>query len=414
MPTECLFFFGALPSAMLRRATALGVLVALLGGETAALDNGLGRTPAMGYNTWNDLRCIGINATNIQQAADTFVSNGLAAAGYRYIVVDDCWANKRDNFTKRLTPDPAMFPEGIEGVARHIHGLGLKLGIYTDRGTLTCTGRPGSSGHEELDAQTFADWGVDYLKEDSCFAPTDPSEALAQYARMRDALRKAGRPIYFSLCGWEAWYAPPGYSLGNSWRIAPDVNNLMDVYRAAMVMTTVAQFSRPGGWNDPDMLLGSGFGAAASLLPHQSRMQFSLWAVLAAPLLIGASAASLTPHDLETYSNLEAIAVNQDPVGRPPAILLNTCPNVTDGSLPACQQIWTRRLFDGSVAMALVNFAPHNATLTCKPHCLRSLGFPDGHAHVRDLWAHENLGLYTAVSVTVQGNGGGALLRLWS
>ncbi len=234
-------------------------------------------TPAMGYNTWNDFRCNGISAANVMAVADKIIELGLNFAGYHYVNIDDCWCTGRENGTNVLIPDPVAFPNGMKAVADYVHSLvcwhstascintnflirvilqGLKFGIYTDRGTNTCAGRPGSQGYEALDAQTFASWGVDYVKEDSCNAPSDPPSAFQQYGTMRDALNavrfcqrylfvcsfisdldvlvQTGRPIYFSLCGWNSWYAPVGWTLGNSWRIAGDCNQWPSVYNAIM------------------------------------------------------------------------------------------------------------------------------------------------------------------------------------
>ena len=146
---------------------------------------------------------------------------GFPALGYEYFNLDDCWAKGRAS-DGTILADPAVFPSGIESFAAYVHGKGLKFGVYTDRGPKTCGGRPGAGGHVAQDAATFAAWGVDYLKEDSCNAPTDHASAFAEYGQMRDALNQTGRPIVFSLCGWHSWYAPAGAALGNSWRVGPD------------------------------------------------------------------------------------------------------------------------------------------------------------------------------------------------
>lgn len=184
-------------------------------------------------------------------------------------------------------------------------------------GTMTCGFRPGSEDYEAIDAQTYADMGVDFLKQDSCFATVDHVEAVAQYAKMRDALQATGRKIFFSLCGWNRWYAPVGEATGHAWRISADVDDWVHVYRAVRTNEGLEGFAGPGrGWNDPDMLLGSGTSVAVRVEPHQSRAQFSLWCVMAAPLLIGADLNTLTEWDLATYSNKQMVQmVNQDPLG---------------------------------------------------------------------------------------------------
>ena len=170
----------------------------------SGLNNGLGRTPAMGYNTWNDYRCDNINEANVLRVLDAFVRLDLPSVGYQYVNLDDCWAEKRlANGT--IVANAQRFPHGIAWLAQQAHYRGLKLGIYTDRGLYTCQRLPGSKGFEKNDATTYASWGIDYLKEDSCFASDDHNVAFAEYATMRDALNATGRPILFSLCGWNSW-----------------------------------------------------------------------------------------------------------------------------------------------------------------------------------------------------------------
>merc|ERR1740121_843530 len=296
---------------------SISAAAAVLALRAEGLDNGVGLTPAMGYNTWNDFRCDGIKAENVQKDADAIVAHGLDKVGYEYVNIDDCWAVSRNETTGVIVEDPEAFPEGMKAVADYVHSKGLKFGIYTDRGSYTCVGRPGSQGYEQVDAQTYASWGVDFLKEDSCNAPTDHSEAFDQYSLMRDALNATGRPIYFALCGWRAWYAPEGGSLGNSWRYGWDVNNWNGAWSNSIAPSVdLVQFARPGAWNDPDALLGSTPGSAVSLTQTQSRTQFTLWAMMAAPLMIGAQLLGLSEFDLETYKNTEVIAVDQDELGK--------------------------------------------------------------------------------------------------
>ncbi|EKX46356.1 hypothetical protein GUITHDRAFT_70739 [Guillardia theta CCMP2712] len=357
---------GASSSSSSRGASRFSVSCILLLSSSLlgvqALDNGVGRLPAMGYNTWNDLLCKPTDSA-IRKAAVRLEGLGLAALGYTYVNIDDCWAVSRDPKTNRLVHDASAFPQGIKGLADFMHSKGFKLGIYTDRGQLTCAGRPGSLGTEELDAQTFADWGIDYLKEDSCNATQEHEGALDEYRKMRDALNKTGRPIYFSLCGWHTWYAMPGKSIGNSWRIAGDVVNWKTMYRAIRKSELVVKFAGPGGWNDPDMLIGSGGGSNFNLLPHQSRTQFSLWSVLAAPLLIGAAINNLTAWDLETYSNADVIAVDQDVLG------IQGSPY----ALTDCVQVWARPLSSGSFAVILLNLAADSRNVVCDLGCMKKI-----------------------------------------
>lgn len=293
----------------------------------SALDNGVGRTPAMGYNTWNDFRCgSDLNASSVRALADAMVSLGLAAKGYTYLNVDDCWTEPELSPEGRLVELSAAFPEGIGALASYVHSKGLKFGLYADRGWKTCAFRPGSGGNERLHASQLAEWGVDYLKHDSCWASSQPEKAFRAYALMRDALNATGRPILYSLCGWNAWYAPMGESLANSWRMAPDCDEWANVYIAIRTNERLSPHASPGSFNDPDMLLGSNPDAPASLTPTQVQAQFSMWAVMAAPLLIGSRLLSMPKSDLATYSNEEVIAVNQDPLGLQGAVVWSNCP----------------------------------------------------------------------------------------
>lgn len=376
-----------------------------------ANDNGVGRTPAMGYNTWNDFRC-DISAADIKGAADAIVRQGLDKLGYEYVNMDDCWAKGR-NADGSPYPDPSTFPQGIKDVADYVHSKGLKFGIYSDRGTLTCAGRPGSQNYEKIDAQTYASWGVDYLKEDSCYAPQDHQQAFTQYGLMRDALNATGRRIYFSLCGWNSWYAPQGWTLGNSWRIAGDCNTWPNVLNAIDTNAPLAQYARPGGWNDPDMLIGSNNKTAAHLSATQSRTMFSMWAVMAAPLLIGSNINNLNSWDLETYSNSEVIAVDQDPLGLQGMRLVGG--NLIQNPVGPSYNIWGRKLSGGNAAIIFLNNANNAQTLTCDATCLSKLGFTaDQRVAVRDLWQHKDLGVITVrngYSTQVSGAGGSAIFK---
>ncbi|CAJ1371411.1 unnamed protein product [Effrenium voratum] len=288
----------------------------LLAVPAATLDNGLARTPQMGYNSWYDLECSeAMNETTLRRVADAMVAKGLVTLGYRYLNLDDCWAKSRDG-SGQLVADQAKFPSGtLKPLADYVHSKGLLFGTYTDRGELTCAGRPGAARHEEIDAQTYAAWGVDYLKEDSCNASTDHETAFAEYGRMRDALNASGRPVLFSLCGWNSWYAPVGRQLGNSWRIGPDDTNWPGILQNIDAMSGLERYAGPGGWNDPCLLLSATWSRTLRVTALQTRAQFSMWAVLAAPLLISGSVLDMEDETLATYSNEEIIAVNQDPAG---------------------------------------------------------------------------------------------------
>jgi len=372
----------------------------------------------MGYNTWNDFKC-NITAQDIFDVTDAIINQGLNKLGYRYVNMDDCWAQGRDK-NGQIYPDPIAFPNGIKVIADYVHSKGLLFGLYTDRGTLTCARRPGSQDYEEIDAQTYASWGVDYVKDDSCHAPVGPTKVTAyqQYMKMRDALNATGRPIYFSLCGWRSWYAPVGQALGNSWRISGDCLSWSTILIAIDNNAPLFPYASAGGWNDPDMLIGSSAGSSFSVTPIQSRAQFSLWAVMAAPLLIGSNIRHPTPWDLETYSNTEVISVDQDPLGKQ-GIRLAGGTLMADPVAPF--NIWGRVLQNGDVVIFFFNSDPSKIQdITCDISCFAQvLGAevlnPDNTWSVRDLWTHTNNGTVSnPITYTVRGvvpDGGHALLR---
>ncbi|CAJ1404395.1 unnamed protein product [Effrenium voratum] len=392
-------------------------------------DNGLGSTPQMGYNTWNDFECHGVSAENIRKVADKMVTLGLPALGYEYLIIDDCWAKKRGE-DGVLVPDPDAFPQGMKPVADYVHESGLKFGIYTDRGTWTCAGRPGTWGYEVTDAQTFASWDVDYVKTDSCNGPDSlddrpSSAAIAQYKLFRDALNATGRPIFLALSGWHNWYSPFGKGLANSWRIGYDVRNWRSAWNYAIrVNAFLHDYAGPGGWNDPDMLVGSS-DTAVRMTPEQSRTQFSLWSVMTAPLLLG-SMLSMTDHDLETYTNREVIAVDQDPLGIQGQIVWENCPlrNRTNirqkqyyDEIPACQQVWAKPIQDG-FAVVLLNLENNSARVnfSISDVCWSSTELQPcdffEEAAVRDLWSKEDLGRMRFINVTLAADGGSRMFKV--
>src|SRR3954470_11796488 len=282
-----------------------------------ALDDGQALTPPMGYNDWNAFGC-NVSEALIKDTALAMHNNGMQAAGYQYVNIDDCWLTKSRDAGGHLVPDPVKFPDGIKGTADYVHSLGLKLGIYNDAGSLTCAGYPGSYGHETTDAQDFADWGVDYLKYDNCntVAGTagNQQQYIDRYSRMRDALKATGRDIVYSLCEWGnftpwTW----GAGTGNLWRTTGDITASF-----ASMLSILGQnapldaYAGPGHWNDPDMLeVGNG-----GMTDTEYRSHFSLWAILAAPLMAGNDLQKMTPAIREILTNKEVIAVDQDALGR--------------------------------------------------------------------------------------------------
>ena len=285
------------------------ILILLILKNSFTLDNGLGRTPPMGWNSWNKFGC-NINEKLIYDTIDALVNTGLASAGYKYINIDDCWQISRD-LDGKIVVDPNAFPNGIKPISDYAHKKGLLFGLYSDAGYQTCAGRPGSLGYEDIDAQTYAEWGVDYLKYDNCF--TDGSPPEVRYPVMRDALLKQNRSIFFSICEWgindpAKWAS----SVGNSWRTTIDIYNSWDsmVY---IIDTNNKwyEYAGPGGWNDPDMLeVGNG-----GMTLEEEKIHFGLWCLSKAPLLIGCDITNLSKETFEILTNPEIIAINQDLLG---------------------------------------------------------------------------------------------------
>jgi len=315
----------------------------------ARADNGLARTPPMGWNSWNKYGCE-INEQLIRNQADAMLASGMAQAGYRYIVIDDCWQASRAA-AGGIVADPIRFPSGIAALADYIHARGLLFGIYSDAGTLTCQLRPGSRGHEYQDAAQYAAWGVDYLKYDWCHA--ESLEARAAYETMSDALRASGRPIVFSICEWGthqpwAWAASVG---GNLWRTTPDISDgwvgkarnidWFGVLDILDLQVGLESFAGPGHWNDPDMLeVGNG-----GMTLGQYRAHFSLWAILAAPLMAGNDLSTMNAAIANILTNRDVIAVDQDSLG------VQGRRAFKDGDT----EIWVKPLAGGSQAVVLLN-----------------------------------------------------------
>jgi alpha-galactosidase len=275
--------------------------------------------PPMGWNSWNKFAC-NVNEEMLRNMADVMVSSGMKDAGYLYIVVDDCWHGQRDSLGF-IQADPTHFPSGIKALTDYIHSKGLKFGIYSCAGNKTCAGRPASRGHEYQDALQYARWGVDYLKYDWC--DTEGLNAVGAYTTMSEALKTAGRPIVFSLCEWGTnkpwlWAA----NVGHLWRTTGDISAIFEgvvnhgswsslgVMKILDLQEGLRQYAGPGHWNDPDMLeVGNG------MTVNQDRAHFSMWCMLASPLMAGNDIASMTRETHEILTNKDAIAVNQDPLG---------------------------------------------------------------------------------------------------
>ena len=285
---------------------------------------GLALTPPMGWNSWNHYACE-IDETLIKRTADAMVSSGLRDAGYVYVNLDDCWHGERDA-QGNIQPDPKRFPSGMKALGDYLHEHGLKFGIYSDAGAMTCAGRPGSQGHEFQDARQYAAWGVDYVKYDWCntgegVAQRNPREAYATISR---AIAESGRPMILSICEWgdhDPWLW--GKEIGHLWRTTGDITNCWDcqlghgnwwsngILPILDKQVPLRQYSGPGGWNDPDMMEVGNMATAA-----EDRSHFAMWAMLAAPLIMGTDVTGMTAQTRVILTNPRIIAIDQDSLGR--------------------------------------------------------------------------------------------------
>jgi alpha-galactosidase len=355
----------------------------------------------MGWNSWNRFGC-NVSEELVKSAADSLVSSGMKDAGYQYVVIDDCWQISRDS-AGNIVVDARNFPNGIKPVADYVHSKGLRFGIYTDAGRRTCEGRPGSYGYEELDARTYATWGVDYVKVDWCNA--EGIDAPTQYAKIRDALLKSGRPIVFSICEWGAnrpWEWAP--QTGNLWRTTGDIADRWNSVLTILDLSAqYAYASRPGAWNDPDMLeVGNGGMSRDEYIAH-----FSLWAIMAAPLIAGNDVRTMNDTTRaarttkEILLNRDVIAVDQDSLGRQGMLVRNSPPELLT---------WMRPLADGSRAIVLLNRASVSTTMTAT---LRDTG-PAGRTwRVRDLWTHKDSTVAADRYQATVPSHGAVMLRVW-
>ena len=342
--------------------------------------------PIMGWNSWDGFGC-NINEAVVRETANALITSGMAAAGYVYVGIDDCWMAPQRDPDGRLQSDPVRFPSGIKALADQLHARGLKLGIYSSAGTMTCRGLPASLGHEDVDARTFAGWGVDLLKYDNCHHQGVSPEK--RYGAMRDALVATGRNIVYSICDWgenEPWTGWAANVGGNMWRTTGDILDRWDwmIYHLEG-QDPLAFYSRPGGWNDPDMLMiGNG-----AMTTSEYRVQLSLWAMLNAPLVAGTDVRTLTAENLSILTNANLIAVDQDWSGGQGRRVIND----------SVRQVWIKRMSDGSVITALLNLEDTPAFISATLTDI-GLGGASGHTSI-DLWTNETASGGTTISATV-------------
>jgi alpha-galactosidase len=353
------------------------VFVCLLTSTLAVVaQNKLAATPPMGWNSWNHF-AEKVDDATIRATADALVSTGLRDAGYIYLNIDDTWAGKRD--ANGVMHPNEKFPD-MKALADYVHSKGLKLGIYSGPGPKTCAGYEGSLGHEEQDAQTYAQWGIDYLKYDWCQQPPQRVEDMKNaYAKMHDALAKTGRPIVLSLCqyGWhKVWEWGPSVG-GNLWRTTGDITDRYNsMAEIGFNQNGLEKFAGPGHWNDPDMLeVGNG-----GMNEDEYRTHFSLWAMLAAPLIMGNDLTRMTPYTVEILTNREVIAVDQDPLGKQGFRVAQEGPF----------EVWMKPMADGSKVVGLFNRQRTAEQITAN---FAQIGIR-GEATVRDLWLKKDVGTF--------------------
>jgi alpha-galactosidase len=347
-------------------------------------------TPPMGWNSWNYFAGK-VDDKGIRAAADQIVASGMKDAGYTYVNIDDTWEGERDS--NGVIHTNSKFPD-MKGLADYVHSKGLKIGIYSGPGTKTCAGYPASLGHEEQDAKTYAEWGIDYLKYDLCSFIPDvmekqaPDDKAAQmklmvdaYAKMGKALKATGRPIVFSLCqyGWDAvWEWAPELG-GNLWRTTGDIDPRWDhIYAIASQQSGLEKYAGPGHWNDPDMLeVGNG-----KLSLAENRTHFSWWALLAAPLLAGNDLPNMKPAITAILTNKDVIAIDQDALGK------QGRDAYSDGEV----EVWIRELQGGAMAIAVINVGSDRYSTHPFHLDLEKIGL-HGQQTGKDLWTGKTVTL---------------------
>jgi len=350
----------------------------------------LAATPPMGWNSWNFFAGK-VTDQDIRNAADQIVATGMKDAGYIYINIDDTWEGERDE--NGVLHTNSKFPD-MKALADYVHSRGLKLGIYSGPGTKTCAGFAASLDHEAQDAQLYASWGIDYLKYDLCSfrrdqmaakAPNDKAEQMRMmieaYVKMGKALKASGRPIVYSLCqyGWDApWEWAPALG-GNLWRTTGDVQaNWGSVYNIINQQAGLAKYAGPGHWNDPDMLeVGNG-----RLTLAENRSHFSMWAMLAAPLLAGNDLPNMKPEIKSILTNSDVIAIDQDKLGREGTHVYS------DGEV----DVWSRPLSGGAMAIAVLNAGSDRVASHPFHLSLAKLGL-HGQQKAKDLWTGKDITL---------------------
>ncbi|GAB4054659.1 ricin-type beta-trefoil lectin domain protein [Catellatospora paridis] len=394
----------ALTAALLLTSAALG----LQAPAAHALDNGVARTPPMGWNSWNTFGC-NINETLIRQHADAIVSSGMRDLGYQYVVVDDCWFNPNRDSAGNLQGDPTRFPSGMKALGDYLHARGLKFGLYQVPVDKTCAqyfgaypGATGSQGHEAQDARQFAAWGVDFLKYDWCSPSGTIDQQVTTFAKMRDALAAAGRPIVYSI-NPNSIHAKTGPlrnwgDVANMWRTTEDITNTWDsgqtngypmgIQNIVNVTVPLASYARPGQFNDPDMMeVGRG-----GMTDTEMRSHFALWAIMASPLIAGNDLRSMSTATQTILKNANLIAVNQDSLGL----------QATQVSHDGTRRVLAKRLANGDVAVALFN---QGSTTTTVSTTAAAVGKSGTSFTLLDAWTNSTSSTSGTISASVPAHG---------
>jgi len=353
---------------------------------------GLALTPPMGWNSWNTFAA-NINENLVKETADAMIANGMRDAGYTYIVVDDCWETMERDAKGNLVPDPKKFPSGMKALGDYLHAKGFKFGIHSCAGTKTCGGYPGGRGHEYQDALAYASWGIDFLKYDWCEHGT--ADARETYKTMRDAIHTAGRPMVFSLCEWgqnKPWEWAG--DVGHMWRTTGDIYSSydgrkgwesgwkrnLDLQYTLMESNGpdgIGKYAGPGHWNDPDMLEVGTEG----LTFGESRAHFSLWCIVAAPLIAGNDVRHMEPVYRDMLTNKDVVAIDQDALGKQGfRALADPGKNI---------EIWVRELSNGEWAVCVLNTSSTAADLKVEWSRLWTI---QGKFTVHDVWANQPAG----------------------
>ena len=359
------------------------------------------QTPPMGWNSWNYF-ATKVDDKGVRAAADEIVASGMKDAGYIYVNIDDSWEGERDS-NGGLHTNP-KFPD-MKALADYVHSKGLKIGIYSGPGAKTCGGYAASLGHEEQDAKMYADWGIDYLKYDLCSFIPDvmqkqaPNDKPAQmrlmheaYEKMGKALKATGRPIVYSFCqyGWDAvWEWGPALG-ANSWRTTGDITPRWDrVYAILEQQAGLEKYAGPGHWNDPDMLeVGNG-----KLSLDENRAHFSMWAMLAAPLLAGNDLPNMKAEVKAILMNRDVIALDQDPLGKQASRIYS------EGEV----EVWTKPLAGGALAVAVLNSGDNRYSTHPFHLDLAKLGL-HGTQQGKDLWSGKAVELTESMPLEIAGH----------